>query len=172
MATITMHRTVDAPIAVVWDVITDHELYAEAAPNLSTVEVVEGEGDGMIRRCVDTDGNEWTESCNRWEEERGYAVTVHVEHSDFHRRLFTRFEGEWRLSEHDDGVRITIAFEFEPRYGPVGSLISKFFAYKAPGIIEPIFDRWEAEIRSRATDAAVADRHEPHGDRDINALYR
>lgn len=167
-----MHRTVDAPIAVVWDVITDHDLYAEVAPNLSTVDVLEGEGDGMVRRCVDTNGNEWTESCTRWENHRAYAVTVDVAHSEFHRRLFTRFEGEWRLSEDDNGVRITIQFEFAPRYGPFGRLISAFFAYKAPGIVEPILDGWVAEIRARTADATVADRHDPRNDRNINALYR
>lgn len=168
MTTITMHRTVDAPIAVVWDVVTDHDLYAEAAPNLSSVEVVEGDGDGMVRRCVDTDGNEWTESCTRWEEERGFAVSVDVGRSDFHRRLFSRFDGEWRLEERDDGVRMTIAFEFEPRYGPLGALVSKFLAYKAPGIIEPIFDGWEAEIRSRDTRFESGE----HRGRGVDALYR
>jgi ribosome-associated toxin RatA of RatAB toxin-antitoxin module len=171
MANITMHRTVDAPVAVVWDVITDHELYGEIAPNLSTVEVVEGEDDRLIRRCVDTNGNEWTESCTRWEEQRAYAVAVDIEHSDFHRRLFTQFDGEWRVSEDDDGVRITISFEFEPRYGPLGSLISTYFAYKAPDIIEPIFDSWEGEVESRIADATGDDHHEPHGDRNVNALY-
>lgn len=167
-----MHRTVDAPTAVVWDVITDHDLYAEAAPNLSTVDIVEGDGDGMVRRCVDTDGNEWTESCTRWETHRAYAVTVDVEHSEFHRRLFTRFEGEWRLSEHDDGVRITIQFELGPRYGPLGRLISTYFAYKAPSIVEPIFDRWETEIRARTAAGTVADRPDPRDDRNIDALSR
>lgn len=171
MTTITMHRTVDAPAALVWDVITDHDLYAEAAPNLSTVEIVEGDGEGMVRRCVDTDGNEWLESCTRWEERRAFAVSVDVEHSDFHRKLFDRFGGKWRLSQADDGVRITIAFDFEPRYGPFGALISKFFAYKAPGIIEPIFDRWEAEIDARVEDAASAV-HDHRRGHDIDALHR
>lgn len=166
-----MDRTVDAPVAVVWDVITDHDLYAEAAPNLSTVEIVEGDGEGMVRRCVDTDGNEWLESCTHWEAGRGFGVTVDVDDSDFHRTLFTSFEGEWRLSQDVDGVRITIAFDFEPRYGPFGVLVSRFFAYRAPGIVEPIFDRWEAEIRARTTDGSMAG-DDPSGDRDVNAHYR
>lgn len=156
MTTITMHRTVDAPRALVWDVITDHDLYAEAAPNLSTVEIVQGDGEGMVRRCVDTEGNEWRETCTRWNGERRFGVSVDVEDSDFHRRLFTRFDGEWRLAEADDGIRITMTFDVEPRYGPFGVLISRFFAYKAPGILEPIFDRWESEIRARTgTDTTV-----------------
>lgn len=149
MATITLRRQVDAPAPVVWDVITDHELYAEAAPNLASVEVIDGERAGMVRRCVDTDGNVWTEACTRWETGRGFAVSVDVEESDFHRRLFSRFEGEWRLDENEDGVDIVIEFDFEPKFGPLGALISKYFAYKAPGLVERIFDRWVEELESR-----------------------
>ncbi|WP_136601328.1 type II toxin-antitoxin system RatA family toxin [Salinigranum halophilum] len=172
MTTISMHRTVDAPRTVVWDVITDHELYGDVAPNLSSVSVVEGKGEGLIRRCVDTDGNEWTESCTHWEACQSYAVSVHVENSVFHRRFFTRMDGEWRLSEHDDGVRITITFDFDPRYGPLDVFISKYFEYKAPGLIEAIFDDWEDEIRSRTLDETETDTDENHTNRGVNALYR
>lgn len=153
MARIVERRAMDAPAPVVWDVITDHDLYAAVAPNLSTVEVVDGEGEGMVRRCVDASGNEWTETCTRWEAGEGFAVTVDVEHSDLHRRLFDRFEGEWSLSERDEDVLVTIRFEFEPKYGPLGVLISRFFAYKAPGILEPILDAWAEEARTRTLDA-------------------
>lgn len=153
MTTISYHRTVDAPAALVWDVVTDHDLYAAVAPNLTTVEVLEGEGRGMVRRCVDTGGNEWTETCTRWDDGETFAVSVDVAGSDFHRRLFDRFEGEWRVTERDDGVTITVRFEFDPRYGPLGALISRFFEYRAPGIVEPILDGWEAEIASRLADA-------------------
>ena len=172
MTTISMHRTVDAPRAVVWDVITDQDLYGEVAPNLSSVAVVEGAGEGMIRRCVDTDGNEWTESCTHWEESHSYAVSVHVENSVFHRRFFTRMNGEWGLSEDDDGVRMTITFDFEPRFGPLGVFISKYFEYIAPGLIEAIFDGWEDEIRARMLDETGTATNETHADRGVNALYR
>lgn len=149
-STITATRTIDAPTDVVWDVVTDHDLYAEVAPNLASVEVVDGDGEGMVRRCTDTNGNDWTETCTRWEPNRGYAMTVDVDTSGFHRRLFRRFHGEWRLEPVDDGVSIGITFVFEPRYGPFGTVIVWFLEYRAPGILEAIFDRWEAEIASRA----------------------
>jgi ribosome-associated toxin RatA of RatAB toxin-antitoxin module len=167
-----MHRTVDAPRAVVWDVITDQELYGEVAPNLSSVAVVEGAGEGMIRRCVDTEGNEWTESCTHWDDGQSFAVSVHVDHSVFHRRFFTRMDGEWRLSADDDGVRMTITFDFDPRYGPLGVLISKYFEYIAPGIIETIFDRWEDEIRVRMANETRTATDEPRSNRGVNAFYR
>ena len=67
MDELTRLRTADAPPSVVWDVITDHAHYGDVAPNLATVEVLGGEGTGHVPRCVVTDGNEWTESCSRWE---------------------------------------------------------------------------------------------------------
>jgi ribosome-associated toxin RatA of RatAB toxin-antitoxin module len=172
MTTISMHRTVDAPRAVVWDVITDQELYGEVAPNLSSVAVVEGAGEGMVRRCVDTAGNEWTESCTHWDEGQSFAVSVHVENSVFHRRFFTRMDGEWRLSEDDEGVRMAITFDFEPRYGPLGVFISKYFEYRAPGLVETIFDGWEEEIRARPLHETGTDTDETRTNGGICALSR
>lgn len=149
MPQVTMHRTVDAPVPVVWDVITDADVYADVAPNLSSVTILEGEGEGMVRRCVDTSGNVWTETCHRWEREREFAVAVDTETSDFHRRLFTRFEGSWQVAERPDGARITVQFSFATRPGPVGWLLGKYFAYRAPSLIDPILDGWTGEINAR-----------------------
>lgn len=149
MPTLEYQRTVDAPPSIVWDVITDHELYAEAAPNLERIEVIEGEADSLVRRCVDTDGNEWTETCTLWSAGERFVVSVDVVESDFHRHLFSRFEGEWGLADSPDGVEISIAFDFTPKYGPLGVVISKYLAYKGPDLIRPIFDRWESEIEDR-----------------------
>lgn len=149
MAELRRDRTVDAPAAVVWDVISDHDLYADAAPNLASIEVLEDDESEFARRCVDTDGNEWTESCTHWDEGTSYGVSVDVASSDFHRRLFTRFDGEWSLEESPDGVTITIRFSYEPRYGPLGRLISWFFSARGPPIVEALLDNWEAEIEDR-----------------------
>lgn len=168
MPTIQRHRTIDAPPAVAWAVITDHELYGEIAPNLERVEVVRGSGADLVRRCVDTGGNTWTETCTRWAAGEAFAVEVDVGNSGFHRRLFTRFSGEWLLDERPDGVRITVRFDFEPRYGPFGALITKYLDYRGPPIIDAILDRWEAEIVSRTPAESVRhDRREGP-----NALFR
>lgn len=180
MERITHHRTVDAPLETVWAVVTDHQLYGAVAPNLASVEPVDGDGEGGVRRCVDTDGNEWTETITDWTPKGGYAVSVDVADSDFHRRLFHRFEGEWRLSEVESGVRITIEFAFEPKYGPFGRLITKVFAYKAPDIVAEILDAWEAEIANRQSggrekdgESGPSSRSGPDGvDGPTNALYR
>jgi hypothetical protein len=93
-ARLTYHRTVDAPLETVWTVVSDHRFYGRAAPNLDRVDLVDGAGEGAVRRCVDTDGNDWTEKITEWHPSDGYAVAVDVADSEFHRRLFHRFEGE------------------------------------------------------------------------------
>lgn len=167
------NRTVNAPAPIVWDVLSDHALYADAAPNLARVDVVDGEGAALTRRCVDTNGNTWTESCTWWEPGEGFGVRVDVDDSGFHRRLFSRFEGEWKMAETPDGIEITIAFEFTTRYGPFGRLITWFFSRKAPGIVERIFDRWETAIDAQrpfdAPDSSRVDSKRPT--RETNALY-
>jgi ribosome-associated toxin RatA of RatAB toxin-antitoxin module len=149
MTRIQASRPFDAPADVVWAVITDPDVYADVAPNLSSIVILEGDGEGMVRECVDTDGNAWTESCHYWEAGRGFAVAVDVDTSDFHRPFFTRFEGRWELSAADDGVLVTVQFDFETRYGPLGALLSRYFRYRASPLIEAIFDGWGTEIDSR-----------------------
>lgn len=173
MTRITNRRTFDAPADVVWDVVTDPDVYESVAPNLSSVEILEGAGTGMVRRCVDTDGNAWTESCTRWEDGRLFAVSVETETSDFHRHLFHRFEGEWRLTEVADGVQITMTYDFETKYGPFGWLLATYFQYKAPGIVEPIFDGWAAEIDRRVCGTGGDEGVSGSGtDEATNRLYR
>ncbi len=174
MGQLTMHRTFDAPKKVVWDVITDPGVYEAVAPNLTSVEIIEGTGEGMVRKCTDTNGNSWTETCHNWEPEQGFAVTVDTGTSEFHKRLFTRFEGEWRLSTGDDGVVATIQFAYDTKYGPFGWLLDRYFQYKGPSLIESIFDGWEKEIKNRLVSSShsTADPNPADSESRPNRLYR
>lgn len=149
MGRIERSRAMDAPAPLVWDVMTDPGVYADVAPNLAEVTLLSDPGPDMERRCVDTDGNVWTETCTRWEDGRAFAVAVEVATSDFHRRWFSRFEGSWTCDDRTDDVLVTIAFEFETRYGPVGWLVAKGLEWSGASIIDAIFDGWEDEIRAR-----------------------
>jgi uncharacterized protein YndB with AHSA1/START domain len=148
---VTDSRPFDAPPEAVWQVISDPTLYAAVAPNLSRVEILEGHGQGMVRECADTHGRTWTEVCTAWEPERRYAVEVDVEGSPVHRHLFHAFAGEWRMEPSDEGVLVTLTFEYEPRYGPFGRLIDRFVEREAARLTPPIFDGWAREIESRRT---------------------
>lgn len=174
MGQLTMHRSFDAPRADVWDVITDPDVYEAVAPNLVAVDIIEGTGEGMVRKCTDTNGNSWTERCHTWEPERRFAMAVDTETSEFHKRLFSRFEGEWRLSTDDGGVVATIQFDYDTKYGPFGRVLDRYFQYKGPSLIEEIFDGWQAELDARL--AARSDSTEDPGPTDpkshTNRLYR
>jgi uncharacterized protein YndB with AHSA1/START domain len=174
MTAITAHRLFDAPTDDVWEVVTDPDLYAAVAPNLSSVVVLEGEGEGMVRRCVDTGGETWTESCYYWEPGRGFAVAVDTETSDFHRPWFSRFDGRWELTERDDGVLVTVRFEFDTRYGPLGTLLGWYFRYRAAPLVEAVFDGWSAEIEARrpAPGAATDGIDTPAPETRSNRLFR
>lgn len=149
MEHISASRTYPAPTAVVWDVITDPDVYASVAPNLTDVAIVEGAGDGMVRRCADVNGYVWHETVVHWEPERAFRVVVDVPGSRFHRRLFTRFEGTWELTPLIADVRVRITFAFEPRYGPLGRLTAWYVRRTAPDILETIFEGWDAELSER-----------------------
>lgn len=146
---IEQERAYDAPAPLVWDVMTDPDIYADVAPNLTHVEVISGDGAGMVRRCTDTDGNVWTETCTHWTDQESFGVEVDVATSDFHRRLFTHFAGEWHLTERDDHVLATISFDYQMKYGPLGRLLARFMEPKAESLVAAIFDGWETEIRCR-----------------------
>lgn len=148
-------RTFDAPPDLVWEIITDPGLYAAVAPNLSRVEVLAGEGEGMVRECADTDGRAWIETCTAWEPERRYAVEVHVEESPVHRPLFGSLAGEWAMAEHEDGVLVTMRFEYEPRYGPLGWLLGTVGKRQGRRLTRAIFDGWERELEARRATATA-----------------
>lgn len=164
MGWIEASRSVAAPPEVVWDVVVDPDVYERVAPNLDEVTVVTGAGPGMVRRCVDTGGNEWTETCTDWEDGRSFSVAVDVETSDFHRRLFSRFEGTWTCEDRADDVLVTIALDCETRYGPLGWVVAKGLERKGASLVEAIFDGWENEIGARLASADGSDgetRHPP-----------
>lgn len=142
-------RAFDAPPEVVWDVITDPGLYAEVAPNLSRVEILDGAAEGMVRECADPDGRSWTETCTVWEPLDRYAVEVHVDDSPVHRRAFHSFAGEWAMTERADDVLVTMTFEYEPRYGPLGWLVGKALEREGRELTQAIFDGWEQELAAR-----------------------
>lgn len=158
MPTLRSQRTVSFPASVAWEVVSDHELYGELAPNLAAVEVIDGEEEGLRRRCVQPDGRAWTETTTHWEEGTSFGVEVDVEDSPVHRRLFSRMEGNWGVEEVPDGSRVWMRFEYDTRWGPLGRLVSAYFQRWGPPMLESILDGWEAEMTARleASDGAGA----------------
>ena len=66
MKSLSIERTLNAPLDVVWKVISDVDGYARYAPNIDASRVVSGEGVGMVRECSSKEGR-WQEICTHWE---------------------------------------------------------------------------------------------------------
>lgn len=141
-------RMVQASADVVWDIISDVEGYAQAAPNLSRAAVLSGEGAGMVRRCWNNEGNAWSEECVLWEEGRRYSMVVDTANADGH--PMKEMAGTWGMQEEEDGVRVYMHFEYEPKYGWLGLLLDRLLARRvARQLTEAIFDEWEAQTEAQ-----------------------
>lgn len=56
-------QIIDAPVSLVWEIVADLDAYHRHVGSLAESTVVEGAGEGAQRRCVDTAGSTWTETC-------------------------------------------------------------------------------------------------------------
>ncbi len=148
MYTITIQREVHAPKAVVWDVISDVERYAEYAPNLSKAHKT-SEGLTPSRRCYDTRGRGWNEACVLWEEEKAYSYLVDTSAPDYP-YPFSQLKGTWSMEENGKGVLVTMRFDYTPKYPLIfGWLVHRQVQRAFRPIVNKLFDNWEAEIQSR-----------------------
>ena len=146
MAELRVERMVQAPVEVVWSVISDVVGYAEVAPNLSKAEIMSGDGLGMCRRCYDSQGRGWNETCVLWEEGHRYSFVVDT--SDYPYPL-TKMQGTWGLVERPEGVLITMCFDFMPKYGPIGWLWTQLSKPAFRHICEVLLDNWKVKIKAQ-----------------------
>lgn len=116
----TVERDVDAPASVAWQVMTDHPAYADVANNLSKVEMVDGDGLGMVRRCYGAKGENWTETCDLYEEGRSFGFTIHTDAPDYPYPL-SQVQGRWSVVPKGEGAR----FDIHIRAVPKGGLFSR-----------------------------------------------
>ncbi len=146
----TAFRIIPVPPGVAWQVMTDHAGYADVADNLSKVEVVSGHGLGMRRRCYDTKGRGWNETCTLWDEGRAYAFTVDTNAPDYPYPL-TELKGTWRVEQVEQGSKISLQFVGRARWGLLGRLMLRLFIGPAERICRRLLERWEAVMLARAS---------------------
>ena len=151
MSTLNYERTVQAPPHIVWQVISDLEGYADIAPNISKAQVLSGQGQGAIRRCWDPKGQSWNETCTLWDEGRAYTMVVDTTAPDYPYPI-NHLQGTWGMEETEDGVRITMQFDFEVKYGMVGRAMTALVLKRQFNkICAELLDNWEREIANRST---------------------
>ncbi len=146
----TVKRTVKAPAATVWDVMTDHPAYADVADNIAKVEVLSGDGLGMKRRCYGPKGESWEETCDIYQPGYTYGFRIHTEADDYP-YPFTKLSGRWTVKEHHVGSEFDIEIVAELK----GSVLSKWlFATVArpqfKTILIDLADAWALRMEREA----------------------
>lgn len=94
-----------------WAIISDVANYDTIAPNIDSVEIISGTGEGMVRACKSGDKT-WSETCTHWEEGESYSFIVDTSPPDYP-YPFNFLQGTWALDQKsDNGITIVMTFEF------------------------------------------------------------
>ena len=125
---------------VVWTVVGD--VTSTENGHLALQEIVHGDGEGMIRRCVDTDGNEWTEACTVWEPGRSYRFDVAVDEHPLPMRTMAA-QVEARDDVGGATTLVTITFEYRSKLGPLVDQIAKVALRKSA---RENFEVWRTKL--------------------------
>jgi len=143
-------RTVDAPRDVVWRVMTDHPRYADVADNISRVEVVAGNGEGMQRRCYGLKGENWLETCHLFDEGHAFGFRIHTEAEDYPYPI-SRLHGEWSVVPMEQGSRFTIDIEATPKGNFLARTLFKAMAKRQfRKVLADLADAWATRMEREA----------------------
>jgi ribosome-associated toxin RatA of RatAB toxin-antitoxin module len=144
-----VERIIDASPEAAWQIIADMEGYAEiTTEGISKVEVLAGEGKGMLRRCHDNKGNSWTETCPIWEEGYRYQFVVNTQAADYPFPL-DALQGTWIVEPSPAGTRIKARFEYKIKFGVVGKMLNTLMAKRARQDSEFLLDQWAAKAKEK-----------------------
>jgi hypothetical protein len=143
-------RTLRGSADEVWDVVTDHEAYGRVAPNLSKVEATGPNGPELTRRCWDTRGKYWDETCSLWDEGRRFIVDVDTDADDYPYPPQS-LRGEWRVAQVDDShTSVTIRFELRPNPGSAGAAFAVAMTTGAGPLVRRITNAWQDILTNRS----------------------
>lgn len=107
----------------IWEILTDIESFAEAAPNVIRVENISGDGLGMVRRIHHNSGRSWEETCKDWQAQSRFTMQVNTE--DYPLPV-TNLRRITSMEQIQNSVVIKIRYEYTPKYGPLGYLLDKY----------------------------------------------
>lgn len=133
-------RTLPAAPDRIWPLLTDHDLYGRLAPGLSKVEVISAPDQPLRRRCTNTSGNGWEETCTLWEEGRRYAVDVDT--SDYPYPL-APMRGLWQVDPHPRGSTVTMRFAYQAHPTITGGIFALAFRPLFPLMLNRILSGWQ-----------------------------
>lgn len=108
----------------------------------------------MRRRCHDTRGRGWNETCTLWEE--GHAFAVEVDTSDYPYPLIA-MRGRWAVEPRGDRSAVSMTFEFTPKPGLAGGSFAVVMLVTLRPVLRRIVRGWEHKVASPASATVRAD---------------
>lgn len=140
---LAVSRRYDLPASQLWEVVSDLDGYASHADGLSVTEVIAGEAESAVRRCVNDKGQEWNEAVAEWQEGRRYVIEVDTDtYPPPLRQMFKSFVGTWSVEPHAEGCEVTMRFDAEVRGGKLGVALVNRMAAKAQHDLERTLDSY------------------------------
>lgn len=127
----------------VWPLLTDHNLYGRLAPNLSAVEVISEPGQPLRRRCTNTRGGAWEESCTLWDEGRRFAVEVDTTAYPY---PLSMMRGLWQVDPRPAGSVLTMRFVYQAHQSVAGGLFAVLFRPLFPPVLARILRGLQARL--------------------------
>lgn len=144
-------RAVGAPVERVWEVMTDHPGYADVASNISKVEVLSGQGIGMKRRCFGPKGENWTETCDLFEEGQSFGFKINTEAPDYPYPI-SDLQGRWSVEPQGSGSLFSIDIEATPKGGfPSRALFSFVAKRQFKSVLIDLADAWSRRMEQDAS---------------------
>lgn len=131
------------------------------------MEVVSRPGEPLRRRCTNTAGRGWQETCTLWEDGRRFAVDVDV--SDYPYPLHL-MRGLGQVDPDPGGSRVTMRFAYRAAPTMRGGLFAIGFRALFPLAVARIFGGWQATLNTAPGDLAAppADRRGRKGTQPIH----
>jgi len=140
----TAERIIQAPKDKVWLVISDVGNYHEVtAPNISHVEIVEGNGLGMKRVCSAPDGSSWEETCTLWKHGEEFQFVVNTQKEDYPFPLKS-LAGSWKVEAvSPTQTRLLLDFSYEFNSPFLSGYFLSMGMEQAEKDTEYLLDNWQ-----------------------------
>jgi CBS domain-containing protein len=122
MLTLENDKRVKGELETVWEILTDIKCFADAGPDIIRVEILSGEGLGMIRRVHHRISGSWEEECIEWEPQSHFTMQVR---GDNYLLPVTYLRRTTSMVQKQKNVVIAIRYEYTPKYGPFGFFLNK-----------------------------------------------
>ena len=142
---LTFERVINAPKKATWKAISDVSNYHEVAPNIDSVIVISGEGEGMVRSCSHQ-ADHWTEVATLWEDGERYAFEVDTQAEDYPYPL-KYLKGTWEVeSLAANQTRIRMVFDFSYKRWLHNVFIHPFMRKQFDKVCDELLDNWQNRL--------------------------